>query len=362
MQFDITGIGGDAIGNGLGDGVARRFRPQHQRLTLRHGDIALPVELQPSAGIPGIAVVGIGVGGDGGTVGNTQSLIEQAQHQMRRGAPVILQQSDARLGWRGKAGEGFETETIAGDFFQRAVGSPDKAQIEKIGDVIAQLGRAADAVVIIAIGFFAWQQQRRRRYRRIAGMLMGERKAIVELIAGAADTGVLVEGVKAAAVEMSGGGQGPLAVLGDHINHPPNGVRAIKPGARSAQHFYPCDVGGVQFAEIKDIGGGGGIGDINSVQQYLGVVGIGAAGEDRGLAALPAGLHDIEARHIAQHIGQRDILMGFDVGGGDQGDRTGDLILRCGDASGGDDDAFGPSLRIVLREGRRHRRDGGGCT
>ena len=39
----------------------------------------------------------------------------------------------------------------------------------------------------------------------------------------------------------------------------------------------------------------------------------------RGLAARAAGLHQLEARHIAQHIGQRALLAGRDLGGGRSG-------------------------------------------
>jgi hypothetical protein len=47
------------------------------------------------------------------------------------------------------------------------------------------------------------------------------------------------------------------------------------------------------------------------------VVGVGAADEDRRLAARPAGLHDVEAGNERQCVGDGTVLMAFDVPGGD---------------------------------------------
>ena len=96
----------------------------------------------------------------------------------------------------------------------------------------------------------------------------------------------------------------------------------------------------LSLAEIEGAAGRGRIGDFDAVQQHLGVVGIGAAHEERGLAALAAGLHQVEARHVAQHIGQRALLARLDVGGVDHRDRARDLVDGRGDAGGGDHHVF----------------------
>ena len=165
-------------------------------------------------------------------------------------------------------------------------------------------------------------------------MKMLHRRGIIKTAIRPRQTCGLIEGLERAGFNAAIDLQRPLAGLGDDVDHAADGIGAIECALRTAQHFDLGDVAGKEFGNIRRAAGRGGIGDIDAVQQHLDVVGIGAAHEQRGLTARAAGLHDVEARHGAQHVWKRTILARFDLGGGDDGDAAGDLLHRGGDTGG----------------------------
>src|SRR5436305_15337419 len=85
-------------------------------MTIGDADIALPVQLHPLADLAAVAIVRVLGGADAVTIGQTQSLVETAHHQMRGAAALILQNLDAREGGRWKRGEGYIVVGIACDY------------------------------------------------------------------------------------------------------------------------------------------------------------------------------------------------------------------------------------------------------
>ena len=82
---------------------------------------------------------------------------------------------------------------------------------------------------------------------------------------------------------------------------------------------------GQQLAEIERAIGVAGIADVNAIDEHLDLVCVGAAHEDRGLAAGPAGLHDVEAGYVGEGIRHRTTLLALDIGGGDDRHRACDI-------------------------------------
>ncbi len=373
LQFAITGIGGDAGGGAAGEterhtglvGIACGFGAQHHGLAVHHADIALIIQLGALALAQVVAIVGIVAGGDGVGEAEAHRLVQPPipQHQMRRGAAVILKRGDARAVDGREAGEGHQAEAVVGDLAQAGAIVTDQAQVEIVSDVIAQLGRGLDLVIEVVVALFARQQKRRRRHRRGAGMHMIHRHHVVETAIRAPQRGALVEGIEAAAFRLGGELQRPLACLGDDVDHAADGIGAVQARLRPTQHFDAGDVAGQILADIRGIRGRGRIGDVDAVDDHLGVIGIGAAHEQRGLATQAAALFHEQAGHGFQGVGQTAFLAGIDIGGGHHRDAGTDLVRRRGQAGGADYDAFvgsGADVEIGLREGRRHQGQGRG--
>ena len=164
-------------------------------------------------------------------------------------------------------------EGVAGDLAQAVVIMADKTEIEIVGDLIAQLGAGGDIVVKIVIAALARRQQVQRRDRRGAGKEMLHRRLIVEIALGAGKRRALVEGVETAAFDIGGDRHRAFAAFGDDIDHAADGVGAVERALRSAQHFHLGDIAGQQFGDVDRAAGGRGIGDVDAVQQHLGMVG-----------------------------------------------------------------------------------------
>ena len=95
------------------------------------------------------------------------------------------------------------------------------------------------------------------------------------------------------------------------------------------------DVLGQQLTEIERGGGAAWIGDVDAVDEHLGMIGIGAAQEHRSLAARAALLHHIQSGNLLQQIGQRSNLSGVDVFGSHNGDAARHFDRRRGNPGGG---------------------------
>src|SRR5262249_45151332 len=94
-------------------------------------------------------------------------------------------------------------------------------------------------------------------------------------------------------------------------------------------------------------GGVTGIADVDAVDKYLRMIGIGAADEKRRLPAGTSYLHGVQAGDVLEHVDQRALLLGRDIIGGDYGFAGPELIFRGRDARGADDDLL--ELVIVSR-------------
>ena len=179
---------------------------------------------------------------------------------------------------------------------------------------------------------------------------------VVEARLRAADAGRLVEGAERAAFDARGRLGRPGAGLGDDVDDAADRVRAIEPALRAAQDLDAVDVGGEELREIERAVGRARIADIDAVDEHLGMIGVGAAHEDRGHAARTAGLHDIQAGHVLQHLGQGALLLSLDLVAGDDRDAAAELIFgRRHARRAGDDDRGGDG-------DRRRRRVLGACT
>ena len=151
------------------------------------------------------------------------------------------------------------------------------------------------------------------------------RERIIAALVAAAEAGDLVEGAERAALDQGRRLRRPVTFLGDDRDHAADCIGAIEAALRAAQHLDAGDVGGQQLAEIERAVGVAGIADVDAVDEHLDLVRVGAAHEDRGLAAGPAGLHDVEAGHVGEGIRHRAALLALDIRGGDDRDRACDI-------------------------------------
>ena len=359
LHFGITGIGGDAARQGRGKAerqagmqrIARGLRPQHQGLAIHHHDIALPVRLDAVALLATVAVVRILGVGDVAAIGDAERLVEAAipQLQVRGAARLVVHGMNAGAGGRREGCKGDEIERVAGELAQAVVIARNQAQIEVRRDVQANLRRGGDIVVEIIIAALAHRQQVQRRHRRRTGKLVLHRGAVMDTVVGPGNRRRLVEGIERTAFGAGMDRQRAVTHLGDDIDDAADGVGAVKRALRPAQHFHPREIPCQQLGDIGRATGGGGIGHVNAVHDQLHMVGIGAAHEQRGLAARPARLGDGKARHFTQHIGQRTVLTAFNVGGGDDRHAAGNLRHRGWQPVGNDHHAF-------IRQGAGQRR------
>ena len=119
------------------------------------------------------------------------------------------------------------------------------------------------------------------------------------------------------------------------FDDPADRVGAVEPALRSAHDLDAVDIPSQDMLEIE--GAGRRIGRVDAVDKDLGLVRVGAADEDRGHSPGPAGLHDIETRHVLQRIRQCALLLALDFLAGDDGDAAAYLAFRCRQAGRGND-------------------------
>src|SRR5262245_58999482 len=101
----------------------------------------------------------------------------------------------------------------------------------------------------------------------------------------------------------------PFSFLGDDRDHAADRISTIEATLRSAQHLDAFNVTGEHLSKIKRAVAAGGIAHLDAIDNELGMIRVGAAQEDRGLAAGTAGLHHVETRYCAERIRHRTKLL-----------------------------------------------------
>ncbi len=191
----------------------------------------------------------------------------------------------------------------------------------------------------------------------IGGVLHAQ--IVVEDAGLAREPGPALEGARIAGGDVGRRDRPAGALAGDDIDHAAHGARAVEARHRAADHLDAIDVAERVDAKIVGAVRVRRIVDRHAVAQHQHLVGVGAADERAGVAALAARLHDVHPRHRAQRLDQRAVAAGVDGRAIDDGDAGGDLVDQRGDAGGGDD-LVGQLGGIVLCEGGQRKHNGGG--
>ena len=215
-------------------------------------------------------------------------------------------------------------------------------------EIDPELGRIGLVVVIVPDRLPPRGQKFRRSHGNVSGMEMGDIDCVVEVLFGAAQSERLVEGVERARLDRGRGARRAFSFLGDDGDHAADRVGTVEPALRTAQDFHLLDVGCKKMRVVERAIRVADIADVDSVEEHFGVVGVGAAHEDRGLGAWSAGLYDVQAGDRVQDVRNGAVLLGLDILLGDDGERACQLTGRRHDSRRADH--------------HRHRRAGRGSV
>ena len=177
---------------------------------------------------------------------------------------------------------------------------------------------------MIAVGLLAAQVLVERRHA--VGGVGRQRAAPRQLAVTPAHGGLGVTGAVAAALDLRVGLQRPGRVGGDDVDHPADGLAAVEDGLRAAQHLDAGHVAHQQVGEVVAATGGGGVVQLDAVDQHHGLVGLGAADAQRGGLPRPAVAGVADARRADQQVGDDQLLVGADLRQRQHGDRLPDLV------------------------------------
>jgi hypothetical protein len=170
----------------------------------------------------------------------------------------------------------------------------------------------------------------------------------------------LAVGLRIAARDGDRAVRRPLAPAREDLDDPADGFGAVERAAPAPQHLDAVDVLRRELREI--VGAERGAVDAHAVDQHQHLIGIGAAYLHRRHRPARAALDDVDPRHLAQRVGDRDHLLLLELLPRDHSDRRRGL----------DDSLLGPRrghhervhvqlrhrfLRAVIRS---RRRDPGG--
>ena len=125
----------------------------------------------------------------------------------------------------------------------------------------------------------------------------------------------------------------PLALAGEDLDHPADGLRSVQAGARTADHLDALDQ--LQRQILQGRAAARDRSDLDAVDHHQHVIGFGAAHEQRGGLAGPAVVGQRYARHLLEQLGQRTRLAAFDPLAVDHGHRGQALLSRLRGAGGG---------------------------
>ena len=90
--------------------------------------------------------------------------------------------------------------------------------------------------------------------------------------------------------------------LGEHLDHPTDGVGTVQTAHRPGHHLDAFDLAHRDVLEGAGAGGGGL--QAHAVDQHQGLIGIGAAQENRGGLAGTAGRRHLDPAELTQHLAQ----------------------------------------------------------
>src|SRR5258707_8557510 len=108
---------------------------------------------------------------------------------------------------------------------------------------------------------------------------------IIVVSSRSTEAGTLVEGAETAAFRGEAPRGRSFAFFSNDRDHAAERIGAIQAALWSAQHLDALDVAGEHLSEIKRAIEEAGIAHIHAVDNELSVIGVGAAQENRGLAA-----------------------------------------------------------------------------
>jgi hypothetical protein len=134
---------------------------------------------------------------------------------------------------------------------------------------------------------------------------------------------MLLEGVETAAREVEVRAGRPFAAAGEDLHHRGDRIRAVQRALRSAHDLDPVDAVG---REIRKIVRAARLVRLDAIDQDLVEIRVAAADEQIGRASAAPGLHDREARNVAQHLERVGDLRAFDLVAIHHRYRRGDLI------------------------------------
>src|SRR5690606_38626166 len=140
----------------------------------------------------------------------------------------------------------------------------------------------------------------------------------------------------AAGAGMETGVHAFARAAGEHLDDAADGPAAVQAGARAAHDLDALDEFERQVLQRRQAGGGGA--DAHAVHQEQGVVGFGAAQEQRGDLAEPALVGQVDAGAAAQQVLQRARLAALDRVAVDDLHRRERRVGGGGGAGGGDQD------------------------
>jgi hypothetical protein len=328
--------------------LALMLRADDQLFIGGQADATLPIRLDAIAGQIAARIIGTEVRGFQVAVSHAQRLLESAAERdpMRARPRVDLPRIILALRRVGEDQRVEIHEVIAREAKVRAGVAGHQTQVQIVRDVVTELGGGGYIVIVIIDAPLAGCQHIRWRHRRLAGMKVIDVGCVMKLRERAAHSDRLVEGIEGARLRADIHLRRARAAPGDDVDHPADGVGTVQSALRTAQHLDTLDVGGEELAEVERAGGVARIAHIDAVDQYLGVVGIGAAHEHRGLAARSAALHHVEPGYLLQQVGQRLQLPRGNLLRGHHGDAARHLRFRRRYARGGHHDGVG---RIVAR-------------
>jgi hypothetical protein len=169
---------------------------------------------------------------------------------------------------------------------------------------------------------------------------------VVEDLVRPVDGYPVLEGVVVAAGVLDGGGEGPRSLLGDDVDHPPDGVGAVEGGLPAPDDLDAVDeirrdVGEVRLAE-------GGARDADAVHENEHLIGVGAPDAQRGQLAVAPLLDDVDARDVPEGVVDGGIVIGLEVFPRDHVQGHPELLGGRGDGGGGDHHRI-DLLRLGLR-------------
>src|SRR6185437_5357018 len=250
LQLHEAGIvGGLRRDRAVADLVELMLGAEGHDLALGDAEIALPIELDAVATVETGLSAGRQVAPAVVGVAEAERLIEatvEGQDMRRRTREELARLAVALRGIRKGA-----DILVAGEAQIGVDVARDEADIEIVEELHAQLGPDALIVVSVVVAQLARRQQVERRHRRAVGVEMAEVESVADAAGRAAGRTRLIESAVGAALDARFEMRRSAAGLGDDVDDAADGVGAVEPALRSAQHLDALDAEERQMREIE---------------------------------------------------------------------------------------------------------------